>query len=133
MQLQHVIKLKLSSQLIGQFGHVTASASCKQPEKHGNGIRFKQGELRQSPLGTTLSRYVSWGCGLGTRLLVMSCRSSHVTKLKLSSQLIGQFGHVTASASCKQPVPCFSGCLQLGNELQKLSRDQTDQSAGLIA
>ena len=32
MQLQHVIKLKLSSQ---QFGHVTASASCKQPEKHG--------------------------------------------------------------------------------------------------
>ena len=31
----HVIKLKLSSQLIGQFGHVTASASCKQPEKHG--------------------------------------------------------------------------------------------------
>ena len=35
MQLQHVIKLKLSSQLIGQFGHVTASASCKQPEKHG--------------------------------------------------------------------------------------------------
>ena len=39
MQLQHVIKLKLSSQLIGQFGHVTASASCKQPEKHG--IRFK--------------------------------------------------------------------------------------------
>ena len=33
----------------------------------------------------------------------MSCRSSHVIKLKLSSQLIGQFGHVTASASCKQP------------------------------
>ena len=32
----HVIKLKLSSQLIGQFGHVTASASCKQPEKHGS-------------------------------------------------------------------------------------------------
>ena len=31
-----MIKLKLSSQLIGQFGHVTASASCKQPEKHGN-------------------------------------------------------------------------------------------------
>ena len=30
----------------------------------------------------------------------MSCRSSHVIKLKLSSQL---FGHVTASASCKQP------------------------------
>ena len=30
-----MIKLKLSSQLIGQFGHVTASASCKQPEKHG--------------------------------------------------------------------------------------------------
>ena len=29
-----MIKLKLSSQLIGQFGHVTASASCKQPEKH---------------------------------------------------------------------------------------------------
>ena len=26
MQLQHVIKLELSSQLIGQFGHVTASA-----------------------------------------------------------------------------------------------------------
>ena len=26
-----MIKLKLSSQLIGQFGHVTASASCKQP------------------------------------------------------------------------------------------------------
>ena len=39
MQLQHVIKLKLSSQLIGQFGHVTASASCKQPEKHG---KFKK-------------------------------------------------------------------------------------------
>ena len=38
MQLQHVIKLKLSSQLIGQFGHVTASASCKQPEKHGTTI-----------------------------------------------------------------------------------------------
>ena len=34
----HVIKLKLSSQLIGQFGHVTASASCKQPEKHGTAI-----------------------------------------------------------------------------------------------
>ena len=33
-----MIKLKLSSQLIGQFGHVTASASCKQPEKHSNGI-----------------------------------------------------------------------------------------------
>ena len=33
----HVIKFKLSSQLIGQFGHVTASASCKQPEKHGMG------------------------------------------------------------------------------------------------
>ena len=31
-----MIKLKLSSQLIGQFGHVTASASCKQPEKHGS-------------------------------------------------------------------------------------------------
>ena len=30
-----MIKLKLSSQLIGQFGQVTASASCKQPEKHG--------------------------------------------------------------------------------------------------
>ena len=30
-----MIKLKLSRQLIGQFGHVTASASCKQPEKHG--------------------------------------------------------------------------------------------------
>ena len=30
-----MIKLKLSSQLIGQFGHVIASASCKQPEKHG--------------------------------------------------------------------------------------------------
>ena len=28
----------------------------------------------------------------------MSCRSSHVIKLKLSSQLIGQFGHMTASA-----------------------------------
>ena len=27
--------IKLSSRLIGQFGHVTASASCKQPEKHG--------------------------------------------------------------------------------------------------
>ena len=40
MQLQHVIKLKLSSQLIGQFGHVTASASCKQPEKHGIGSRI---------------------------------------------------------------------------------------------
>ena len=35
----HVIKLKLSSQLIGQFGHVTASASCKQPEKHGSSSR----------------------------------------------------------------------------------------------
>ena len=34
-----MIKLELSSQLIGQFGHVTASASCKQPEKHSNGIR----------------------------------------------------------------------------------------------
>ena len=33
----HVIKLKLSSQLIGQFGHMTASASCKQPEKYGTG------------------------------------------------------------------------------------------------
>ena len=33
----HMIKPKLSSQLIGQFGHVTASASCKQPEKHGSG------------------------------------------------------------------------------------------------
>ena len=33
----------------------------------------------------------------------MSCRSSHVIKLKLSSQLIGQFDHVTASASCKHP------------------------------
>ena len=54
----------------------------------------------------------------------MSCRSSHVIKLKLSSQLIGQFGHVTASASCKQPekhgtlghvnkINCFSSfCLQ---------------------
>ena len=31
----------------------------------------------------------------------MSCRSSHVIKLKLSSQLIGQFGHVPASTSCK--------------------------------
>jgi hypothetical protein len=33
---KHVIKLidKRSSQLIGQFGHVTASAVCKQPEKH---------------------------------------------------------------------------------------------------
>jgi hypothetical protein len=30
----HMIKLKRSSQLIGQFGHVTASAVCKQPEKH---------------------------------------------------------------------------------------------------
>ena len=30
-----MIQLKLSSQLIGQFGHVIASASCKQPEKHG--------------------------------------------------------------------------------------------------
>jgi hypothetical protein len=29
-----MIKLKQSSQLIGQFGHVTASAVCKQPEKH---------------------------------------------------------------------------------------------------
>ena len=38
MQLQHVIKLKLSSQLIGQFGHVTASASCKHPEKHGTPV-----------------------------------------------------------------------------------------------
>ena len=37
----HVIKLKLSSQLIGQFGHVTASASCKQPEKHGSTLREK--------------------------------------------------------------------------------------------
>ena len=34
----HMIKLKLSSQLIGQFGHVTASASCKQPEKHGTWV-----------------------------------------------------------------------------------------------
>jgi hypothetical protein len=33
----HVIKLKRSSQLIGQFGHVTASAVCKQLEKHGKG------------------------------------------------------------------------------------------------
>ena len=32
----------------------------------------------------------------------MSCRSSHVIKLKLSSQLIGQLGHVTASASCEK-------------------------------
>ena len=47
----HVIKLKLSSQLIGQFGHVTASASCKQPEKHG----------------TVLFR------------LLATCRSGHVT------------------------------------------------------
>ena len=31
----HVIKLKLPSQLIDQFGHVTASSRCKQPEKHG--------------------------------------------------------------------------------------------------
>ena len=30
-----MIKLKQSSQLIGQFGHVTAFASYKQPEKHG--------------------------------------------------------------------------------------------------
>ena len=30
-----MIKLKLSSQLIGQFGHVTASASCKQPVSAG--------------------------------------------------------------------------------------------------
>jgi hypothetical protein len=32
------MKLKRSGQLIGQFGqfgHVTASAVCKQPEKHG--------------------------------------------------------------------------------------------------
>jgi hypothetical protein len=28
-----------SSQLIGQFGHVTASAVCKQPEKHGTHIQ----------------------------------------------------------------------------------------------
>ena len=44
MQLQHVIKLKLSSQLIGQFGHVTASASCKQPEKHQGLIDPRSGE-----------------------------------------------------------------------------------------
>ena len=46
----------------------------------------------------------------------MSCRSSHVIKLKLSSQLIGQFGHVTASASCKQPEKgeCKSWTLDSG-------------------
>ena len=36
MQLQSRDQTKaISSQLIGQFGHVTASASCKQPEKQG--------------------------------------------------------------------------------------------------
>ena len=32
----HMMTLKLSSQLIGQFGHMTVSASCKQPEKYGS-------------------------------------------------------------------------------------------------
>ena len=51
-----MIKLKLSSQLIGQFGHVTASASCKQPEKHGNEIHkqrdpvFSPNPMRPHPL-----------------------------------------------------------------------------------
>jgi hypothetical protein len=36
-----------------------------------------------------------------------------VIKLKQSSQLIGQFGHVTASAVCKQPVEQSWGYLVL--------------------
>ena len=50
MQLQHVIKLKLSSQLIGQFGHVTASASCKQPEKHGIDYVTRIGNSSRAPI-----------------------------------------------------------------------------------
>ena len=39
-----MIKLKLSSQLIGQFGHMTPSASCKQPEKHSSRVyAYKDG------------------------------------------------------------------------------------------
>ena len=52
----------------------------------------------------------------------MSCRSSHVIKLKLSSQLIGQFGHVTASASCKQPEKHGTGfCILCNEEFEKLN------------
>ena len=43
-----MIKLKLSSQLIGQFGHVTASASCKQPEKHGRVIMLSWCPVQRS-------------------------------------------------------------------------------------
>ena len=38
MQLQSRDQTQATSQLIGQFGHVTASASCKQPEKHSSGV-----------------------------------------------------------------------------------------------
>ena len=53
-----MIKLKLSSQLIGQFGHVTASASCKQPEKHGNARErdWKRDHVR--PLATIESQEI---------------------------------------------------------------------------
>ena len=55
-----------------------------------------------------------WPCGVPCFSgCSMSCRSSHVIKLKLSSQLIGQFGHVTASASCKQPEK--HGRIKVGN------------------
>ena len=62
MQLQHVIKLKLSSQLIGQFGHVTASASCKQPEK---------GECKSWTLDSGLDHGLDYGLkyGLNSRLI----------------------------------------------------------------
>ena len=35
MQLQSRDQTQAIKPVIGQFGHVTASASCKQPEKHG--------------------------------------------------------------------------------------------------
>ena len=43
----------------------------------------------------------------------MSCRSSYVIKSKQSSNLIGQFGHVTASAS--QPEKHGNVLMTLGN------------------
>ena len=47
-----------------------------------------------------------------SRLLVQcSCGSSHVIKLKQSSQLIGRFGHMTASAVNLESMVSGMGCL----------------------
>ena len=40
MQLHSRDQTQATSQLIGQFDHVTASARCKQPEKHGIFLAF---------------------------------------------------------------------------------------------